>query len=87
MDKFLSDQRKVVFLGAVLMAFGSWGSGFKNWSECFTTAGIFGLCGVMGSLLLSNLAGNVLKKPPTITTTTEPESTVITTITTPPQGK
>lgn len=87
MDKFLSDQRLIVFLGAMLIAFGSWGAGFKTWSECFTTQGIFGLCGVMGSVLLANIAGNVLKKPPTITVTTEPKSTIETIVTTPVEPK
>ncbi len=89
MEKFLSDYRKLTFLGAALLALSSWGSGFANWSDMFTTSAIFGLVGIMGSLLLSNVTSNIFKPSPVITVTTEPEKqTVVTTTTTtpPPQA-
>jgi hypothetical protein len=86
MDKFLSDQRKVVFIAALLGAMYSWGSGFDKWADCTTTHAVFGLCGIVASVLVANMGSNVFKKPPTITETTEPKSSTTTTITTPPNA-
>jgi hypothetical protein len=89
MDKFLSDQRLLAFLGALLVAICSWGLGFATWPEMFKPNAIFGLLGILGSLLLSNVTSNILKPVPTITETVEPKSqvTVTTTTVTPPEGK
>lgn len=84
MDKFLSDQRLIVFLGALFIAIGSWGVGFKTWGECVSTQAIFGLFGIMGSVVLANLGSNAFKKPPTITEVTTPSTVVTTTTTTSP---
>jgi hypothetical protein len=89
MERFLSDKRVLSFLGALLMAVGGWGIGFGTWGEMFTPAAIFGLFGIVGGLLLSNVTSNVWKTPPTITEVTEPRSqvTVTTTTITPPEVK
>lgn len=51
----------------------------------FTPSAVFGLFGIIGSLLLSNVTNNIFQTPPVITVTTEPESqTVVTTTTTTP---
>jgi hypothetical protein len=86
MDKLLSDQRLMVFLGSVLLALAGWGGGFKTWPEMFTTQAVFGLMAILGALLSANAAHNIFAAKPTITSTTEPASTVTTTVTTPPQG-
>ncbi len=82
MEKFLSDKRKMAFMGAVLGAVYSWGNGFAEWGDTLTPRAIFGLCGILGSLFLSNQTNNVLRTPPLITVTTEPEEQVVVTTTT-----
>ena len=85
MEKFLSDKRLLSFTGALLVAICSWGLGFATWADMFTPNAVFGLCGIIGSLLLSNVTSNVFKTPPIITVTTEPQmQTVVTTTTTSP---
>jgi len=86
MDKFLSDQRLLVFIGGLCLAVCSWGAGFKTWPELLTTQAIFGLFGIIGGVLIANVGHNVFTTPPTITTTTTPKSTVETITTTPPVG-
>lgn len=87
MEKFLSDQRLLSFFGALLVALCSWGLGFVEWADMCHPNAIFGLLGIIGSLLLSNVTSNVFKTPPTITETTSPTSqTVVTTTTTRPPG-
>ena len=89
MDKFLSDQRKLAFLGAACMALGPWVLGLASWHEAFTPASFGALLGIAGALFLSNAAGNIWKPPPMITVKTEPQAqtTVVTTTVTPPENK
>jgi hypothetical protein len=75
MDKFLSDQRLLAFLGAVLLALGGWGNGFQHWNELFATQAIFGLFGILGALLLANVTHNVWQTPPIMTEVTTPKTT------------
>jgi hypothetical protein len=87
MNKFLSDQRLILFIGALLGAIGGWGIGFANWSEMFSPASIFGLMIILGSVLGANATHNVWVTPPTITETTTPASTTTTTVVTPVEIK
>ena len=86
MDKLLSDQRLLVFLGAVLVAVGGWGAGFQQWSEMFHPQAIFGLFVILGGVLGANAAHNIWVQPPTITETTTPKSSTTTTVTTPAES-
>jgi len=87
MNKFLSDQRVTVFVGAVLTAVGGWIITATRWVDLLTPAAIGGLFAILGSVLLSNVTSNVFRKPPLITETTTPSSTTTVTTVTPPQDK
>ena len=67
MDKFLSEQKLLLFWGSLLVAVGGWGATAGSWSELTSPQAIFGLIGIVGGVFLANVTSNVFKaKPPEV---------------------
>jgi hypothetical protein len=87
-DKFLSDNRVLLFIGSMLAGIGGWGVTADTWADLGTPKALFGLLIIVGGVFTANITSNVLKKAPTIIETTEPgSSTVVTTTTTTPANQ
>jgi len=50
-----------VLLASLLIAVGSWGSGFGNWQELKEISNVFSLLGVVGSVVLAWLGKSPIK--------------------------
>ncbi len=42
-----------VLLASILIAIGSWGSGFNNWDQLKEISNVFSLLGVIGSVVIA----------------------------------
>ncbi len=51
----------VVLLASLLIAIGSWGSGFSNWQQLREVSNVFSLLGVVGSVVLAWLGKSPIK--------------------------
>jgi len=50
-----------VLLASLLIAVGSWGSGFGNWQQLREVSNVFSLLGVVGSVVLAWLGKSPIK--------------------------
>lgn len=67
MEKFLAEQKLLLFWGSLLVAVGGWGATAGSWADLCTPAAIFGLIGIVGGVFLANVTSNVFKtKPPEV---------------------
>ena len=51
----------VVLVASLLIAIGSWGSGFSNWQQLREVPNVFSLLGVIGSVVLAWLGRSPIK--------------------------
>ena len=53
-----------VLLASLLIAVGSWGSGFGNWQQLREVSNVFSLLGVVGSVVLAWLGKSPIRPKP-----------------------